>query len=210
MKNFIPKCQLLHIAAILWIFTALGCTTPTKPSQTLMPVAIQVTGQDRVQFSGKGSAAGMMMSSSMGLMGIAIGIAIDEGIAKDIATTAEAAQLNFSEILYAAIQHQGQQQQYTMTMADSQATARLVIDIEKYGFKVVPGTDDLISAEINLKIHPVNEEPVTVNYPDDFSESDHLATMPLEALKTDSAAIASLWEDASHEIAQRIFAVLTN
>ena len=37
-----------------------------------------------LSFSGKGAAAGMMMDAYMGGAGVAIGIAIDEGIAKDI------------------------------------------------------------------------------------------------------------------------------
>lgn len=43
-----------------------------------------VIASERIHFTGKGVGAGMMLSSSLGPMGIAVGIAIDEGIAKEI------------------------------------------------------------------------------------------------------------------------------
>jgi len=50
------------------------------------PVTSQIDHGDRstLAFSGKGAAAGTMMDAYMGGAGVAIGIAIDEGIAKDI------------------------------------------------------------------------------------------------------------------------------
>lgn len=69
--------------ALLVFFSLASCTLFNKKPK---PPSIQTDYADnfRINFFGKGAGAGMMMMGSMGPMGIAIGVAIDEGIAKDI------------------------------------------------------------------------------------------------------------------------------
>lgn len=62
-------------------------------------------------FTGRGAAASMMMDSLMGGAGIAIGIAIDEGIAKDISAVLLASNPKFSmdELVKTVLSEQAKQ-----------------------------------------------------------------------------------------------------
>ncbi|WP_054113238.1 hypothetical protein [Marinagarivorans algicola] len=64
----------------------LGCQSLSVKPKAL--IAVEYHNRPVLEFTGRGGAAGMMMSSSMGAMGIAIGVAIDEGIAKDLHASA--------------------------------------------------------------------------------------------------------------------------
>jgi len=65
---------------IALVFT--GCASISAPSSK---VIVAYEGNPVLHFEGKGSAAGIMLMGAMGPAGIAIGVAIDVGIAKDIA-----------------------------------------------------------------------------------------------------------------------------
>jgi hypothetical protein len=56
------------------------------PKQTLQQIEIRFTEPKQIVFQGKGAGAGIALMSAMGPVGIAIGVAIDAGIAKDIGT----------------------------------------------------------------------------------------------------------------------------
>ena len=58
-----------------------------------------IENNKRLHFSGKGAGAGIMLSSAMGPVGMAIGFAIDEGIAKDIRHTANQHSIRIEDIL---------------------------------------------------------------------------------------------------------------
>lgn len=73
-------------------------------TQATAQFTFNVAEPNRIRFSGKGAGAGMMLSSSMGAMGVAIGIAIDAGIAKDIQETASKNGIIPSEIVKAKLQ----------------------------------------------------------------------------------------------------------
>ncbi|MBB1422062.1 hypothetical protein H5200_09045 [Pseudoalteromonas sp. SG43-7] len=62
---------------ILSLLMLLGC-------QTLNTIPIEVNISQEVTFSGKGAGAGIALMSAMGPSGLAIGLAIDVGIAKEI------------------------------------------------------------------------------------------------------------------------------
>ena len=72
----------------LYFFTILGilalvsaCSQLPEEEKAHFRIAEE---DNRIRFKGKGASAGMMLMSSMGPTGIAIGVAIDEGIAKKI------------------------------------------------------------------------------------------------------------------------------
>jgi 3-oxoacyl-[acyl-carrier-protein] synthase-1 len=65
----------IKICFILIIALLQACASIKQPK-----ISIEFSDPDRIRFSGKGAGAGVMMSSSMGVMGIAIGVAIDEGM----------------------------------------------------------------------------------------------------------------------------------
>jgi hypothetical protein len=68
-------------------FINAGCSSLSLFTQK--PIEIIYTSPDRISFQGKGAGAGIALISSMGPVGIALGVAIHEGIAKDIRTTAK-------------------------------------------------------------------------------------------------------------------------
>lgn len=78
----------MHTLLLRFFFSLLvamlfsGCQT--LATKNLEPLAVEYPTKERLEFTGRGSAAAMMMSGSMGAMGIAIGVAIDEGISKDL------------------------------------------------------------------------------------------------------------------------------
>ncbi len=92
-------------------------------------VDVSVTEPDRIRFQGKGAGAGMMLMSSMGSMGIAIGIAIDEGIGKDINKTADAAGFDIEQMLREEINEQFKQAPNLKVKTD-----KIKVVVERYGF----------------------------------------------------------------------------
>ena len=112
--------------ALVVLFPALllnsACTTLGFQSQT--PVEIHYSSPDRISFQGKGAGAGMALMSSMGPIGIAIGVAIDEGIAKDIRETAVEAGVSFKTLLRDSVSDIE-----ALNLADR-------IEVKRYGFVI--------------------------------------------------------------------------
>jgi hypothetical protein len=67
-----------------------GCQSAPElagaPAQTQPQIELRFTEPKQIVFQGKGAGAGIALMSAMGPVGIAIGVAIDAGIAKDIGT----------------------------------------------------------------------------------------------------------------------------
>ena len=120
-----------------------GCTSLSFLSDTLVektPVEIHYNSPDRISFQGKGAGAGIALMSSMGPVGIAIGVAIDEGIAKDIRDTAKAGDVDFKTLLKDSVA--------TMdTLKDADR-----IDVKRYGFVIKNGSKDYVAAEIHVTV----------------------------------------------------------
>jgi len=124
----------------------------TKPAEQAA-VNVSIEGQDRIRFSGKGAGAGMMMSASMGSMGIAIGVAIDEGIGKDIHDSFVASGGNFSEIVksetYAWLSEICQENREGLNELCSSDIA-LNVRVYRYGFVTTSGENDPVKAELEI------------------------------------------------------------
>jgi len=88
MLNNLSK---VFISAIICIIS--GCQViPQRVSEPLLIINPDVI------YNGNGAATGLALSSAMGPTGFAIGIAIDEGIKKNIQTVVK--QQNFSPLIY--------------------------------------------------------------------------------------------------------------
>ncbi len=183
----------------------------------LLITHVEISEPDRIRFSGKGAGAGMMLSSSMGPMGIAIGVAIDEGISKDIQAAAQAGGLNIRELTKEAFLAASEAVDFAALSKGNEASKGIepskekeptVIDIqvERYGFIVVPGGEDLLSSELILTIHQ-NNRTTTIHFPDDF-ESESANLVSLDVIKTDAAVIQETLKDALTKLAQHYFAFL--
>jgi hypothetical protein len=139
--------RLKNCAVAMMFFTACvtssGCTSLSLFTDTFVektPVEIHYTSPDRISFQGKGAGAGIALMSSMGPVGIAIGVAIDEGIAKDIRDTAKAGDVDFKTLLKDSVA--------TMdTLKDADR-----IDVKRYGFVMKNGSKDYVAAEVRVTV----------------------------------------------------------
>lgn len=193
-------------------FGLIACTQGPVKSTNNLTVSIIMPESHRITFSGKGAAAGMMLSSSMGPMGVAIGIAIDEGIAKEIHQIAESANLNFARLLEESLIQQASQTGISLNFSDKKDDVDYIFHVKQYGFLSQSGKDDPVAAKIHLRIEPgmsqefLNTE-IEFRYPENFvSEEDILLLQPLEDVKTDSQVIVKLWRDALMRISNKAIA----
>jgi len=98
-KDVIVQNGVRKLLILLMLLFCSACSLLNTKQIEHSAISVSIESQDRIRFSGKGAGAGMMMSSSMGAMGIAIGVAIDEGIAKEIHESFVVAGGDFSKIL---------------------------------------------------------------------------------------------------------------
>ncbi len=132
----------------------------------------------------------MMLMSSMGPMGIAIGVAIDEGIAKEIDGEARESGFDIKDVLSRAFQK------------NSSILSINTLTIEGYGFISRSGGDDPVAAQLHVYIVSDDGRRLSVKYPEDF-ERGAIKLTPLELIKTDGGeAILSI--DAAASIFTRI------
>ncbi len=68
--------------SILFVITC--CLLAACTHSRVQPVDVSFGARETLYFTGRGAAAGIMMDAYLGGAGVAIGIAIDEGIAKDM------------------------------------------------------------------------------------------------------------------------------
>lgn len=175
----------LHILLLASVCFGLmgGCATAPPP------VDITIT-DDRVRFHGKGAGAGMMLMSSMGPMGIAIGVAIDEGIGKDIDASARAVGLDIRSITQSAIDKVG-------------AVHLSSITIERYGFVTRSGDNDPVAVQLHLTVASNDGQIHTLKYPEDFDDK-LVPTFPLDSVKAKGALSVDAFEQAALVVFTRV------
>lgn len=122
-----------------------ACST-MNPSQSPL-ISVSIDEPQRIRFSGKGAGAGVMLSSSMGPMGIAIGVAIDEGIAKDIHSSFTAAGYELVPLISSSFD-------LAMSNApiDGMITEDLSVNIERISYKTVAGDGDPVVPNVKGSI----------------------------------------------------------
>lgn len=186
---------------ILILLTLCACTTstvmsPDKPiASSPLSFSIELPSQNRLRFSGKGAGAGMMLMSSMGATGIAVGIAIDEGIGKDIEGSLRTEGFYFQADLLSALE--------SALALNCHIPNDINVVVERYGFKIYGNADfsDPISVELKLKIDFSNLVSIAVDYPHKFEGEAHL--IPLDEAKINGA----ITKDA---LRQALFLVMKN
>jgi len=180
-----------RFAHVLVLSLLVGCSTSdVSPESELL---VDIAEPDRIRFEGKGSAAGFMLSGSMGPMGIAIGVAIDEGISKEIQSAADSVDFQMESLV-----------RRSFALAPIGCNIKR-IEIERYGFKMLSGSGELAVPHIKSKIVGASGKTEVVNYPSDAAEeSDQQLSAELDALKSSgqlvqqrlSAAITQLFVSA--------------
>jgi len=147
------------------------------------PVEITYSSPDRISFQGKGAGAGIALMSTMGPVGIALGVAIDEGIAKDIRTNAEMGDIDFKTIIDLAL-----------SQSDLLKNAER-IEVKKYGFVIKNGSKDYVAAEIDLVITK-DSEVQTVKLSSWEKQQELELWITLDDIKTKPEAIETLFSMA--------------
>jgi hypothetical protein len=141
IHSYIIKINLTMRIILLLLVSCLtiSCAHTRAPS-----VPVEYGDRQTLYFTGKGAAAGMMMDSLLGGTGVAIGIAIDEGIAKDIAAAIQKANPEFDIRKLV-------QEQLAIASNDVATKNWQSLVIEKYGFKVSDG--DYVSPVLELTVN---------------------------------------------------------
>ena len=171
------------------ILLLLICCLITSCTRTRAP-PVQVTYGERqsLYFTGRGSAAGIMMDSLLGGAGIAIGIAIDEGIAKDISAAILAANPDFSmDALVRDVLHEKVKQGMNVNGLTS-------VVIVKYGFQAAP--DDKVVPLVVLQLNCESAAIPVIEFISDEKEK----AIPFEQSKTDGALVEKLLRDTTGEL----------
>jgi len=176
MNNF---CKLCFFSILLPLLL-----TSCVSTQGSRSVDIDVNDPDRIRFSGKGSAAGIMLMGAMGPMGIAIGAAIDEGIGKEIDAAASRFGFDFDAIIQKTV--------------SEESCVISSVTVNYYGFKMISGGDDLATPSLDIISSSEFVENVRLIYPD--SENKVLLSAPLDELKKDGERVSDLLGQALKEL----------
>lgn len=148
---------------------------------------IDYADRDSLNFTGPGSATGIMLDGVMDGAGVAIGIAIDQGIAKDISNNIlrHDPKFDFRDLLRQKLNR-------------SSISGLESIKIQTYGFKSAPGKD-LVSAWLKLDVVK-NGTAFHINYPDDFAD---IRTEKFVKIKENASIAVELLIHAIDEVIKR-------
>lgn len=146
-------------------------------------VEISYSSPDRISFQGKGAGAGMALMSSMGPVSIAIGVAIDEGIAKDIRSSAIVGGVDFKALFQQAVKKNDQFRQ------DDN------IEVKQYGFFIKNVSKDYVAAEVHILVTQNGhvELRVLTSWP---NQQEQELWVTLDDVKTKPDAIEKLFSMA--------------
>lgn len=184
-----------HILSYLLIgvFVLNACAT-NKQETHFSDIEVLLEKDQRMRFSGRGAGAGAMLSASMGPVGIAIGIAIDEGIAKDLDERFLSHVVDhgafFNALVKQAIQGaclNEQALQLPLCMKKNKAK----FAIKHYGFVVDSSNSDNIVPKLVVNYQLVSESAALLDSQIFTSDSDGSASIPLDTAKEDGELLVS-------------------
>lgn len=124
----------------------------------------------------------MMMSASMGAMGVAIGVAIDEGIAKEVHESYVTSGGDFSELVKAETSTwlaSTCNADQTVSKSFCQPSSNLSIKVYRYGFVTTSGEDDPVKAELDIGFVLTEQPELRLN----LKNTSDAPKAPLEAVK---------------------------
>lgn len=186
--------RLFKIFLLIAVFALNGCSIFSQEGFVPKILYIKLPEPNRIEFQGKGAGAGIALMSSMGPMGIAIGAAIDEGIAKDIREAAAQAGFNIQSSIETSVT-EVLGDSYQLSFEQDQALYPRV-EIKRYGFDSSGGgAEDLTHAKLRLVFMPSANESETLNYPADLNSEGEMK-VPLSVLKKDGHQTLLLMENA--------------
>lgn len=165
-----------------------GCAHHTSAPVSVRPASVSTvfSGMHKVHFEGKGAAAGMMMTSSIGAMGMAVGVAIDEGISKEIMDNAVKANIDFEASLAGRIQNRVKQ---AVSDGRLRGEPAWMVDIARYGFVFKGLGSERVLADIRLVLKKADGSvAVKFSYPNDVVGDKALKSLPwlaFDSVKTE-------------------------
>ena len=172
------------------------------PSSSSKSIHLQFKEPNRISFQGKGAGAGIALMASMGPVGIALGVAIDEGIAKDIRKAVAKEKGDSKAYVAGMVTSQIEEQRYNVTLNPEESTYP-TITIKRYGFKIMNGSTDATAAEWGIEIELEPGKKVNVHYPKDFNR-DSIKTYVLADLKKDGKLGVELLTESLARVLKRL------
>lgn len=173
------KIDFIKCISIIFVMLILSSCV----SNSAYELDVKFTDRATMAFTGKGAAAGMMMDAYLGGAGVAIGIAIDEGIAKNIAENIVHLYPDFN--ILSVVKNELQLKSYRFMQPAK-------VEIISYGFRTVPGEGDLAAAWLTIKFTN-RDGDVTINYPQDFGS---VKTAELSLIKSDAKVAYAMLDQA--------------
>jgi len=173
------------VIKIIGLFFCFFSLIPLSACQSTSQINIQIQGKQSLSFTGRGAAAGAMLDSLMP-GGIAIGIAIDEGIAKDFYKSILDYQPDFSiqKLIHSHLKKSHSNFDH--------------IEIKSYGFRTSSKGENQISAWLDLQF-VCKQNVVDVAYPSDFSD---IATEDFDRLKNNGKKLFEMLDEAVYRALQ--------
>jgi len=194
------------LSVALSVLMLSSCTSLKVPKQEY--VRMTFPEPNRITFQGKGAGAGMALMGAMGPMGIALGVAIDEGIAKDLRKSASKGGFNIRQSVSIIIPKVTQGQ--WAAEFDQSLDSNLELRITKYGFKTTGGKDDATSAELSIQLLADGGQIKVIKYPSDFEDKTEIPSYPLDQLKSDGEAARTLLHNAFETALTEVYRVYEN
>lgn len=142
---------------------------------------IYIENTANIKYTGKGAGASFALMGAMGPMGAAIGVAIDEGISKDIRKNIEAS--GFDLVAHLCEQYR-KQEVYCVSEAE-QAHETLIIQRIDLTSR---GSDDLMQLNVEAVLRKAANDEALLAYRSGETE------VTLEQVKSDSASMKALLE----------------
>ncbi len=161
---------MFRIVLALMLMQLVACSV--FPSNASKPITLEFSEPNRIQFKGKGAGAGIALMSTMGPVGIALGVAIDEGIAKDIRRAIGEEKADAQEYLKSQVAKLLSSKGYAVSFIEAASKEihfpKLVV--KRMGFKIANGSTDATAAQWILEFHNSPDSKTTVSYPKDFAK----------------------------------------
>jgi len=176
---------------LVLLLTACANFIPFKKPQK---VEVVIGPNVKIEYTGKAAGAGMMLSSSMGPMGMAIGVAIDVGIGKEIQKNAESNQISLAQVLKEQLES-----------AELPNVSSIALEITKIEFKSARGEGDPTSLNVELQVSKNGKKGTVFS----IEQSAKLATKTyqLNELKTVPGTVKMAYSDWSMKFSAYLKAV---
>ncbi len=186
----------IQFAAALFILSSCSSLIK-KPSYNLTK-----SPNHSLYFNGRGAASGPMLMSAMGPAGIAVGLAIDVGIGKDIEKSAFKDGLKVEELIADSVGEITQTSKLNQQYFSQSGTTNF--QLNKIGFIELPGQNDHVQPSIELSVYKEAWQK-TYRYPEDFQSDKNVPGLgaTLEQLKSPQSPARKLLQHALTQVIQK-------